>query len=92
MTKIGEFQKNRNNENTKAAPEGTLYKNKVVNLQDQLLNQLRKNKITVSIELVSGNIIRGEITGFDSYSIILDNENKQLIYKHGIIFIKWSST
>ncbi len=92
MTKIGEFQKNRNNENSKVLTEANPHKAQPINIQDQLLNQLRRDKTKVSIELVSGSVVNGEITGFDSYSIILENDSRQLIYKHGIILIRWSSS
>ncbi len=90
MTKIGEFQKNRVNENTRPPAENNPHKNQAINIQDQLLNQLRRDKTPVSIELLSGNVVQGVISGFDSYSIILENGERQLIYKHGIILIKWS--
>lgn len=92
MAKIGEFQKNRNNENFKVQQESNVHKVQSINIQDQLLNQLRKDKAVVSVELLSGTVVRGEITAFDNYSIILDNDGKQLIYKHGIVLIKWSAT
>lgn len=91
MAKIGEFQKSRNNESIKVQQENNTHKVQSINIQDQLLNQLRKDRTRVSIELLSGNIVQGEITGFDNYSIILDNEGKQLVYKHGIVLIKWGA-
>ncbi|MGB9735033.1 MAG: RNA chaperone Hfq [bacterium] len=92
MTRIGEFQKNKVNNGTKAIAETNTHKNSPINIQDQLLNQLRRDKTTVSIELLSGTVVQGVITGFDSYSIMLENPEKQLIYKHGIVLIRWSAS
>ncbi len=91
MTKLGEFQKNnRMSESNKMPVENNPHRNQAINIQDQLLNQLRRDKTPVSIELLSGNVVQGVISGFDSYSIILENGERQLIYKHGIILLKWS--
>lgn len=55
------------------------------NLQDIFLNNARKNKIGVTIHLVNGYQIKGNVTGFDSFTVILDSEGKQmLVYKHAI--------
>ena len=56
-----------------------------INLQDVFLNQVRKEKQAITIFLVSGFQIRGLVTGFDNYTVVLDCEGKQeLIYKHAI--------
>lgn len=55
-----------------------------VNLQDVFLNQLRKKKIPVTVYLVNGFQLRGTIFGFDSFTVILSNENQQMVYKHAI--------
>ena len=56
-----------------------------VNLQDVFLNQVRKDKQAITIFLLSGFQIRGLVTGFDNYTVVLDCEGKQeLIYKHAI--------
>lgn len=58
------------------------------NIQDIFLNNARKTKTTVSIYLVNGFQLRGIVKGFDSFTVILDSEGKQmLIYKHSIITI-----
>ena len=58
---------------------------KNVNLQDLFLNQVRKEKVSVSIYLTNGFQFKGIVKGFDSFTVILDSENKQnLIYKHAI--------
>lgn len=57
----------------------------VLNLQDIFLNQVRKDKVAITIFLISGYQIRGYVKGFDSYTIVLDSEGKQqMIYKHAI--------
>ena len=56
-----------------------------VNLQDVFLNQVRKEKTVITVFLLSGFQIKGLVTGFDSYTVVLDCEGKQeLIYKHAI--------
>lgn len=58
---------------------------KVQNLQDIFLNQARINKQQVTVFLVNGFQLRGIVTGFDSFTVVLDSEGKQqLIYKHAI--------
>jgi host factor-I protein len=54
-------------------------------LQDAFLNQLRKERIPVTIHLMNGFQLRGLIKGFDNFIILLENEGKQMmIYKHAI--------
>jgi host factor-I protein len=55
-----------------------------VNLQDIFLNQMRKEKIPVTMYLVNGARISGTIKGFDNFVILLKQENQQLVYKHAI--------
>ena len=58
------------------------------NLQDIFLNGARKNKITVIIYLTNGFQLKGYVKGFDSFTVILDSEGKQmLVYKHAITTI-----
>lgn len=55
------------------------------NLQDSFLNQARREKIVVTIYLLSGVKLTGKIKGFDKYSVILDSgSQEQLIFKHAI--------
>lgn len=55
------------------------------NLQDIFLNNARKNKINVIIHLLNGFQLKGIVKGFDSFTVVLDCEDKQmLIYKHSI--------
>lgn len=59
--------------------------NKTIALQDVFLNQVRKEHIPVTIYLTNGFQLRGLVKGFDSFTVILDNEGRQmLVYKHAI--------
>ena len=53
-------------------------------LQDPFLNALRKEKIPVSIYLVSGIKLQGQIESFDQFVILLKNTVSQMVYKHAI--------
>lgn len=56
-----------------------------MNLQDTFLNQARMQKIPVNMYLMNGYQIKGTITGFDPFIILLDSGGKQnVIYKHAI--------
>lgn len=58
------------------------------NLQDIFLNGARKNKVPVTIYLTNGFQLKGYVKGFDSFTVILDSEGKQmLVYKHAITTI-----
>ena len=58
---------------------------KQVNLQDVFLNQARQAKQQLTVFLMNGFQLRGVVTGFDSFTVVLDSEGKQqLIYKHAI--------
>ena len=55
------------------------------NLQDIVLNGSRKNKIPVTLYLMNGFQLKGNVTGFDSFTVILNCDGKQMmIYKHAI--------
>ena len=54
------------------------------NLQDPFLNALRKERIPVSIFLVNGIKLQGQIESFDQFVILLKNTGSQLVYKHAI--------
>lgn len=58
-----------------------------INLQDQFLNHLRKERTPVTIHILNGSKITGMIRGFDNFSILLKGENQHLIYKHSIAMI-----
>ena len=53
-------------------------------LQDPYLNALRREKIPVSIFLVNGIKLQGQIESFDQFVILLKNTVSQMVYKHGI--------
>ena len=58
---------------------------KTVNLQDSFLNRARKDRIQITMFLMNGFQLRGTVTGFDSFVVILDSDGKQqMIYKHAI--------
>ncbi len=58
---------------------------KTNNLQEIFLMRARKQNIPVTMFLVNGFQLRGVITGFDCFVVILDSEGKQqVIYKHAI--------
>ncbi|HLR42333.1 MAG TPA: RNA chaperone Hfq [Pseudogracilibacillus sp.] len=56
-----------------------------VNIQDHYLNQLRKERILVTVFLTNGFQLRGVVKAFDNFTVLLETEGKQqLIYKHAI--------
>ncbi len=55
------------------------------NVQDDFLNDIKKNKVSVTVFLVNGVKLQGLITWFDSFSLLLRRDgHTQLIYKHAI--------
>lgn len=58
---------------------------KTNNLQDIFLTKARKENVSVTLFLVNGFQLRGVITGFDCFVVVLDSEGRQqVIYKHAI--------
>ena len=56
-----------------------------INLQDAILKEVRRDKVPVTIFLRNGFQLRGVITGFDSFVVLLVTDGKQqMIYKHAI--------
>lgn len=53
-------------------------------LQDPFLNQLRKERVPVSIYLVNGIKLQGQIDSFDQFVVLLKNSVSQMVYKHAI--------
>ena len=53
-------------------------------LQDPFLNELRKEKVPVSIFLVNGIKLHGVVESFDQYVVMLKNTITQMVYKHSI--------
>ena len=58
---------------------------KKANLQDIFLTKVRKQAVPVRVFLMNGFQLRGTITGFDSFSLVLDSDGRQqFIYKHAV--------
>lgn len=56
-----------------------------INLQDTVLSEVRRDKIPVTLFLMNGFQLRGIVTGYDSFVVVLVSEGKQqMIYKHAI--------
>ena len=56
-----------------------------INLQDAILKEVRREKLPVTLFLMNGFQLRGVITGFDSFVVVLNTDGKQqMIYKHAI--------
>ena len=56
-----------------------------VNLQDAILNEVRRDRVPVTLFLMNGFQLRGIVTGFDSFVVVLVTDGKQqMIYKHAI--------
>ncbi len=54
------------------------------NLQDPFLNLLRKERVPVSIFLVNGIKLQGQVESFDQFVVLLKNTVSQMVYKHAI--------
>ena len=55
------------------------------NYQDVFLNQARKDRTMLTVFLMNGFQMRGIITGFDAFVVVLDSDGRQqIIYKHAI--------
>jgi host factor-I protein len=56
-----------------------------INLQDAFLNQVRKENVPVTIFLINGFQLKGNVKGFDNFTVILEVDGKQqMVYKHAI--------
>lgn len=53
-------------------------------LQEPFLNALRKERVPVSIFLVNGIKLQGQIESFDQFVVLLKNNVNQMVYKHAI--------
>jgi host factor-I protein len=70
---------------TPRTEEGLRPMDKTQNVQDVFLNNVRKNKIPVTVFLVNGVKLQGIITWFDNFSVLLRRDaHSQLVYKHAI--------
>ena len=58
---------------------------KPINIQDNYLNQLRKNEIFVTVFLLNGFQLKGVVKSYDNFTVLFESDGKQqLIYKHAI--------
>ncbi|MDY3224319.1 MAG: RNA chaperone Hfq [Candidatus Faecousia sp.] len=56
-----------------------------INLQDAILKEVRRDRVPVTLFLMNGFQLRGVITGFDSFVVVLVTDGRQqMIYKHAI--------
>lgn len=53
-------------------------------LQEPFLNALRKERVPVSIYLVNGIKLQGQVESFDQFVVLLRNTVSQMVYKHAI--------
>ncbi|HID08026.1 MAG TPA: RNA chaperone Hfq [Armatimonadetes bacterium] len=59
------------------------------NLQDAVLNCLRREKVSVIVHLLNGGQVHGTIRGFDRYVILVESgERLQMVYKHAVSYIE----
>lgn len=75
---------NRSDAECVSEPERIIMANKGQLLQDPFLNILRKERVPVSIYLVNGIKLQGQIESYDQYVILLRNTVTQMVYKHAI--------
>ena len=67
-------------------------------LQEPFLNALRKERVPVSIYLVNGIKLQGQVESFDQFAVMLRNTVSQMVYKHAISTIvparaiRWANT
>ena len=58
---------------------------KIMDLQEQFLDQARRDRTGLTVFLMNGFQMRGVVTGYDNFTVVLDCEGKQeLVYKHAI--------
>ena len=57
----------------------------VMNLQDTILKEVRRDKVPVTLFLMNGFQLRGTVSGYDNFVVVLVTDGKQqMIYKHAI--------
>lgn len=60
----------------------------IINLQDSFLNNMRKERTTITLYLNNGFKLTGTVLGFDNYVIFIETDKgQQLVYKHAITSI-----
>lgn len=58
---------------------------KIQDLQDSFLNQVRKDRSVITVFLMNGFQFRGVVRGYDAFTVVLDTDGRQqMIYKHAI--------
>lgn len=62
-----------------------------INVQDQYLNQSRRERISMNIKMLSGEIHSGMVKSFDNFCIVIETDRYVLIYKHAIATIEPTS-
>lgn len=63
------------------------------NIQDSFLNTARKERMNITIYLISGVKLTGRIRSFDKYSVVLETNNlEQLVFKHAISTVAMGRT
>ncbi len=60
----------------------------VFNVQDQFLNQSRKERVPIRITLLNNDTMEGYVKSFDPFCILFQGDRPILIYKHAIILIE----
>ena len=56
-----------------------------MNLQDAILKEVRRDRVPVTLFLMNGFQLKGIVTGFDNFVVVLSSDGKQqMIYKHAI--------
>jgi len=58
-----------------------------INVQDQFLNRIRRDRSHVVVELTTGRRIEGIVVSFDNFCLVIRGEADQLVYKHAICSI-----
>jgi len=64
--------------------EGAVMAKTPFNIQDQYLNQARKERVRVTVVMMSGDKLEGYIKSFDSFCLLIESSGDILIYKHAI--------
>jgi len=63
-----------------------------INVQDQFINSMRKERVAVTVELITGKVIEGYLKSFDNYCVVVEADRLHLIYKHAIANIHIDKT
>lgn len=59
------------------------------NVQDEILSEMKKSKVLVTVYLINGLQLKGTVTAFDDSVVLLEYEEKQqMLYKHSIMILR----